>query len=56
MDLLIYLILCVDDILIETRSIEHIKEIMFQIIQKFEMKDLGPKRRFWTWKLVEIEE
>lgn len=48
---MIYFLLYVNDMLIACKEIEYIDKVKCMLKSKFEMKELGPTREFWAWKL-----
>ena len=48
----VYLLLYVDDIIITGNNPTAISDIITQLSTAFELKDLGPLRYFWVFKLI----
>ncbi|KAG8481304.1 hypothetical protein CXB51_026078 [Gossypium anomalum] len=51
----VYLLLYVDDMLIAAKDKGEIRKVKAQLSEEFEMKDLGPAKRYLVWRFLEIE-
>ena len=51
----LYLLLYVKDILIAVKDKGEIDRVKVQLSREFEMKDLGPAKKFLGWKFLETK-